>query len=939
MSNVVKMLPGPGNMDIPLPNNIEAEQALLGAILLHNEVYLQVAPFLDPADFYERTHQQVYDLISHFIPSGRIATPITLAGSVGEIEGLGMSPGEYLAMLCSEATTTRNAVEYGKVVKDLSIQRSVYLLCGEFQQQILTRDNREPPVTMIDRFESELSALRPAHKGGQGQFQSFAAAADRAVFLAQASFQKGAVLSGLSTGLTGVDNQLGGLQNSDLIVVAGRTSMGKQQSVDAIVYTPAGPKRIGDIRVGDMVLGGDGRPVQVTGVYPQGVKPSYRVWFADGSSTECGPDHLWAAKTEKDRLKRKDWRVVSLRQMLDHGISTKKKCGRTTYKWSIPLCGPAEFSGRPGMIPPYMLGVLIGDGALTCGVVFSTPDIDIDIAQRVTAQAEAMGYRVSRSVALPPACPQYRVAVDIGHRNPLRKWIREAELEVLSAQKFIPREYLLADVESRRELLSGLMDTDGSASRGYATFSTTSLQLALDMQFLVRSLGGQCRVNPQDRTHHGKGVEYNMTAMLPFNPFKSKRKAAQWREPDAGFMKQSIRKIEQDGMKEQVCIQVARADGLYLTDDFIVTHNTALAVNIATTVALDLREKRINGEKTGVVAFFTLEMSADQLASRVISEHSRVSSQRVRKGQISEAQMTDFALAAERLHNLPIQMDATGNIQLASLMMRARNLHKKVGVELIVVDYIQLIRVAQRGRESNRAQEVTEITASLKSLAKELDCPVIALSQLSRDIEKREEKRPMLSDLSASGSIENDADVVMFVYRDEYYLARQEPKAGTDRHNDWTTAMEKARGRAEIIVGKNRHGPIGTVHVGFNANLTQFNNELPESILDNATPREKREAKKVRRFLKESGPALQDLRTLVLTSSLENDGHVDAAKNHKIVPYTLWKKKVAASLLDPEATEAQKVKLMKDVVADLKTDPPLIGRGGSESESFVWLIS
>jgi replicative DNA helicase len=276
-----------------------------------------------------------------------------------------------------------------------------------------------------------------------------------------------------------------------------------------------------------------------------------------------------------------------------------------------------------------------------------------------------------------------------------------------------------------------------------------------------------------------------------------------------------------------------RLGGLHPSDLLILAGRpsmgkTALATNIAFHVARsyawepqpDGSKKTVNG---GVVAFFSLEMSAEQLAMRLLAEVSGVSSDRLRKGEIDASEFGRVRDAALEIQEAPLYIDATGGLSIAKLTARARRLKRSVGLDLIVVDYLQLV-TTDGSRGDNRVQEVSMITQGLKALAKELGVPVLALSQLSRNVENREDKRPQLSDLRESGSIEQDADAVMFVFRESYYLGRAEPREGTPEHMTWQEDMDRVHGLAEVIIGKQRHGPIGTVKLSFHEDLTKFGN-------------------------------------------------------------------------------------------------------------------
>ncbi len=267
---------------------------------------------------------------------------------------------------------------------------------------------------------------------------------------------------------------------------------------------------------------------------------------------------------------------------------------------------------------------------------------------------------------------------------------------------------------------------------------------------------------------------------------------------------------------------------------------TSLATNLAYNVARNYRaEHQTDGsvkvQDGGVVAFFSLEMSSEQLATRIIAEQSAISSERIRRGKITSEDFDRLVEVSRELQSLPLYIDATGGITIAQLAARARRLKRQRGLGLIVVDYLQLLTGSSRRAQEGRVQEVSEITVGLKALAKELAVPIIALSQLSRQVENRDDKRPQLADLRESGSIEQDADVVLFIYREEYYLARKEPRPNTQEHFDWQDQMNKVTGVAEVIIGKQRHGPTGIVELQFDASLTKFqnlvrNDHLPEQF-------------------------------------------------------------------------------------------------------------
>jgi replicative DNA helicase len=471
------------------PQNVEAEQALLGAILVNNEAFYRVSDFLLPEHFYEPIHRDIYEVIGKIVRAGKTATPVTVKTFLPENLLADVTMSQYLARLAAEATTIINAADYGQTVYDLSIRRRLIEIGEAMVSTAYESDVEETAPKQIEDAEKQLFEL--AEKGRyDGGFQAFNTATTAAIQMAAEAFKRDGSLSGAATGLHDLDRQMGGLQKSDLIIIAGRPGMAKTSLATNIGFHIA-----------------------------------------------------------------KNWR----------------------------------------------------------GEV--TPD---------------------------------------GHR------------------------------------------------------------------------------------------------------------------------------------------------------------------------------KTVDG---GIVGFFSLEMSAEQLATRILSAEAGISSSDIRRGNIHESQFSHLVEASNLIAQVPLYIDDTGGLSVAQLAARARRLKRQKGLDLLIIDYIQLLSGSSKRAGENRVQELTEITTTLKALAKELEVPVIALSQLSRQVEARDDKRPQLSDLRESGSIEQDADVVLFIYRDEYYLKNKEPKEGTPEHLAWQGEMEKVHGHAEIIIGKQRHGPTGTVQLSFEAQFTRFGNLARDNYL------------------------------------------------------------------------------------------------------------
>ncbi len=265
-----------------------------------------------------------------------------------------------------------------------------------------------------------------------------------------------------------------------------------------------------------------------------------------------------------------------------------------------------------------------------------------------------------------------------------------------------------------------------------------------------------------------------------------------------------------------------RLGGLHQSDLIIIAGRPSMGKTaLATNIAFNAAKKLQNENKKSSIAFFSLEMSSEQLSTRILAEQSRITSHNIRRGKISDEEFDKFIETSKTISELPLFIDETPAISIAALSNRARRIKRLHGLDMIVVDYIQLMRATINNKDG-RVQEISEITQGLKAIAKELSIPVLALSQLSRAVELRDQKKPQLSDLRESGSIEQDADVVMFVYRESYYLEKQEPRPATVEHAEWQAKMNEVSNLAEIIIGKQRHGPTGNIMLEFEAMFTKF---------------------------------------------------------------------------------------------------------------------
>ena len=747
------------------PHSVEAEQAVLGGLLLSNSAWDRIGDVIAVSDFYRADHRLLWRVITKLIEDNKPADVLTVAealktsGEMNDVGGLA-----YLHQLASGTPSAANIRRYAEIVRERAIMRRLAEVGTSIADSAYSPQGREARQ-LLD--EAETRILEIGESGGRSS-ESFA---EMSKVLAEVMsrldelHKNPAAVTGKATGYTDLDEMTTGLQDGDLIIVAGRPSMGKAQSVDSKIKTRTGWKEMGALEVGDALASTDGTPSIVTGVFPQGRKLVYRITFSDGRSTECCDEHLW-------RIHYREWdepRVVDTRKL-------RQMLSRKRYQHRIWIDSVNGDFGHEDPLPldPWVLGAMLGDGSFVQGSpVFSTAD-----AEMVEMMAEGVG-------------PGVRMAKP----SPFKEAIRSLGIwGVPSHEKYIPRIYRNASRAARLALLQGLLDTDGWVEKfGAIRFSTSSHRLAREVQDLVRSLGGWC-------TKSGKAASYvlNIHHPEPRSLFRLAHKRDRLPERYERSSRPVIVSIIPSREVETQCISVSHPSHLYVTDEYVVTHNTSLALNIAEHVGLELKLP---------VLIFSMEMGGAQLATRLLGSVGKVDAQKLRTGRLDPTDWDRLGTALGKLNEAPILIDETAALNPLELRSRARRKWREYGgLGLVVVDYIQLMQGTDSGSE-NRATELSEISRGLKQMAKELSCPVIALSQLNRSLEQRPNKRPVMSDLRESGALEQDADMIFFIYRDEVYNEDSPDK-----------------GIAEIIIGKQRNGPIGTIKLTFLGRHTRFEN-------------------------------------------------------------------------------------------------------------------
>ncbi|MGR0482580.1 MAG: replicative DNA helicase [Candidatus Electronema sp. V4] len=684
------------------PQNVEAEQALLGTIMIQEQALLKVVELLVPEDFYRESHRVIFEAMLTLFEQGQSHDLITVSSYLSDQNRLEKAGGSaYITQLTQVIPFIGTLVHHARIIREKAVLRRLIHTSTELAARCY--DAQGDIDKLVDRAEQAIFEVAQSRKkqGFEPMSRIVPKAFDRITRLSQRREH----ITGVATGYAELDRMTAGLQPSDLVIIAARPSMGKAQPLDAQVLTTAGRfKRMGELRLGDELASIDGQPSRVTGIFPQGVRQVYRLTFADGRSAECCAEHLW-------RVRHRSW--------------------------------PA----------PRIL---------------ATAELMELLAQRQRLWIETFNGDFGAETAFPE------------------------DIFLLGQEQFIPAAYLNAPRPDRLRLLASLLNIESRTKKsGAIHFRTVSRRLADDVVRLVRSLGGSANFSanmPRRGKHAGQTVYFCKLRVPALSQSRARRRTRQLK----------ILRIKPTRLAETQCIAVSHPSQLYITDEYVVTHNTALAMNI-------VQHATVSGKVP--TAVFSLEMSAEQLALRLLCSVGKVDAQRVRTGHLVDQDWPKLTRATGMLTESPIFIDDTAGISVLEMRAKARRLKSEHDLGLVVIDYLQLMQ--GRSGSENRNQEISEISRSLKAMAKELDVPVVALSQLNRSLESRTDKRPMMSDLRESGAIEQDADVIMFIYRDEVYNKSPE---------------NPNKGIAEVIIGKQRNGPTGTVRLTFLGEYTSFEN-------------------------------------------------------------------------------------------------------------------
>lgn len=769
------------------PQNIDAEKSLLGAILIDEEVLADVSEHVSAKDFYDKRHAMIFSGMMRLYEKHQPVDLLTLTDELKrkkELETVGGST--YLTELTNYVPTAAHAEAYAKLVAQKAVRRRLIKASGDISE--LGYDEDTEVQELLEKAEAELFSV--SDQSLKQDLVSIESILTESFDRIEELHRSKGKLRGIRTGYRDLDNMTAGLQRSDLIVLAARPAMGKAQPLDAKVLTQTGWKPMGDIAIGEKLASVDGQASTVTGIFPQGIEQVYRVIFSDGRSTECSGEHLW-------KIHYRSWpepRVVTTTEVM-------RLLTRQRYQKRLWIDIPDGAFGAESDLPvsPWALGILLAEGDFT-NMKISSSDHEIIAKLQVELGPEYALNRINRY--------DYRIVMTKDSRRrgsrqpvPLREALRTLGLR--ESDKFIPEQYKQASRRHRVAILQGLLDGDGWVERHKSIrFASCSEQLADDVIDLVRSIGGWATKRSKTTHYTYKGEHktgrpafvVNINIARPAELFSIDRKKVR-AIPTKGRKKPTFISIEPTRKSETQCLMVSHPSKLYITDDYIVTHNTTLVTNLAYNVATIAKQP---------VLFFSLEMSKEQLVDRMLADASGVDAWNIRTGNLSDSDFSKLSEAMGEMAEAPIFIDDTPGVSVLEMRTKARRAMHEKPLGLIIVDYLQLMQSTGRS-DGNRVQEVSEISRGLKLIARELNVPVIALSQLSRSVESRSPQIPQLADLRESGSIEQDADIVMFIYREAYYNPE------TDRQNI-----------TDLIISKHRNGPVGKIELYFHPERLRF---------------------------------------------------------------------------------------------------------------------
>jgi len=772
------------------PQAVPLEEAVLGALMLDREALPLVMDILRPESFYLEAHQHIYKAVIRLFERSNPVDLLTVTEELkkaGDLDKIG--GGYYLVELSNRVASAANIEYHARIIAQKHIQRE---LIGVSTRTI--RDAYEDTTdvfNLLDEAEKGLFAI--TQNNLSRSYESMGSLSSKVLKQIEELSKKEDGLTGVPTGFTDLDRLTSGWQPSDLIIVAARPGMGKCLGKGTLVLMYDGSlRKVEDLVAGELLMGDDSTPRTILST-TRGEEMMYWVRQHKGIDYRVNESHILSLKGITTATNPAPGEVLNISVKAYLQQSEAFKSSYKGYKTAV------DFAEKPVSVHPYYLGLWLGADSNT-----SLPP------EPFVFNPESEGQRLhSEKQQASQVQPEVQIDKD---RQASMGYSLQGLLQDLGVwdDKQVPQDYLINSKTNRLELLAGLMDGAGHnlvLSKGIE-ITLKSEKLARGVKFLGDSLGYRTVLTEEKAADIATGTDtegwrlcfYGEQGQIPLrmlreqpNPWESSKN---WHLTDI--------RVEADTVDEYYGFELD-GNGLFLLEDMTVTHNTSMVLAVALNAALDFGKG---------VALFSLEMASTQLVQRLISMESEIPATKFRNGKLEDYEWQMLQTTVERLNSVPIYIDDTPAINIFELRAKCRRLKQQHDIQLIIIDYLQLMTGStDSSRGGNREQEIGSISRALKSLAKELNVPVIALSQLSRAVEVRGgSKRPQLSDLRESGSIEQDADIVSFIYRPEYYQILEDEQG------------QSLKGIAEFIVAKHRNGALDTVKLKFTDTFAKFSN-------------------------------------------------------------------------------------------------------------------
>ncbi|MDJ0470875.1 replicative DNA helicase [Rhodococcus fascians] len=844
------------------PQDMAAEQSVLGGMLLSKDAIADVLEVLRPGDFYRPAHQNVYDAILDLYSRGEPADPVTVSAELdrrGELKRIGGPP--YLITLTQTTPTAANAGYYAEIVAEKSILRRLVQAGTRIVQFGYAGADGQDVAEVVDRAQAEVYEV--TERRTSEDFLPLEELLQPTMDEIDSIASRGGISLGVPTGFAELDEITNGLHPGQMIIVAARPGVGKALSLDTPLPTPDGWTTMGEVAVGDHLIDAHGLPTRVVAATDVMLdRPCYEVEFSDGTVIVADAEHQWLTETRASRKSaqaavnynrtrnQKTFAAVRTTEEIANTVRCETKDARINH--SVTNTEAVQLPERELLVPPYTLGAWLGDGTSACAQITSAdPEIIARIEGEglhvVASEKAALRYSIklptevveakdcvvcgkqfmpfplnvrtcgqscggkARFMSAPVAAPACvdcgKVTTGLRRCQACRNSVGtvQARLRTIGVlgNKHVPTDYLRGSESQRRALLAGLLDTDGTVTAGGSVqFAVTSERLVRGVRELIVSLG--YRVQMSTKRVRGRSESSSTAFTLTFATddvvfglhrkqilHKERRAAGSTVRSGSRFIV-DVRRVDSVPVR---CVEVDNADHLYLaSESMIPTHNSTLSMDF-------MRSCSIKHGMPSVI--FSLEMSRTEIVMRLLSAEAKIKLGDMRSGKMTDDDWTKLARRMSEISEAPLFVDDSPNLTMMEIRAKARRLKQRNGLKLIVVDYLQLMSSGKK--VESRQQEVSDFSRQLKLLAKELECPVVAVCQLNRGPEQRTDKKPMVSDLRESGSLEQDADMVILLHRPDA-IERDDPRGG----------------EADLILGKHRNGPTATITVAHQLHLSRF---------------------------------------------------------------------------------------------------------------------